>query len=189
MAASRSKKRAIRTVRKRRAPSSRTPAKASPRTRRAAPLPAAPSRLRWVAEVSCEGGPLLVSDVSDFIRWRGESEDAQSRVVKYYGKLVEKLPPWLTPRGAASWHQFLEVPTVADADRYVAQLRGAIAKLEPNVVERAQKALSESEILAKAREAMETKGAGMKAWLAAWRQTVEQGVDFLVGAERVLHVH
>ena len=128
-------------------------------------------------------------DVSDFLRWKGESEDAESRVVKYYGKLVEKLPPWLTPRGAASWHQFIEVPTVVDADRFVGQLRAAISALEPNVVERVQKALSESEILAKAREAMETKGAGMKAWLAAWRQTVEQGVDYLVGAERVLHVH
>ncbi len=186
MAATRGK-RGTTTVRKRRAVVTRRRATASPRTRRTEPKPA--GRLRWVTKVSCEGGPLLAADLGDFLRWRGESEDAQSRIVKYYGKLVERLPPWLTPRGTSSWHQFLEVPTTADADRFVGQLRGAIAKLEPNFVERVQKALSESEILAKAREAMDTKGAGMKAWLAAWRQTVEQGTDFLVGAERVLHVH
>jgi hypothetical protein len=139
---------------------------------------------RWRGHASSEGGPLLVADLDAYLAWRGGDEvwdDSATFRVHYYGPLVAKLPPLFQPRGADQWHQYQCVTGIDAARTLVRDLRAAAGRLEPDLVMREQKAMTPAQL--------RTMAAGeVEEWLVAWRDHMEQGADFYVGNERVLHV-
>ncbi|HEY3495673.1 MAG TPA: hypothetical protein VGK73_13340 [Polyangiaceae bacterium] len=144
----------------------------------------------WSGRASSEGGPILVADADAYGHWSGAkatwSNDGPYRV-HYYGPLVERLPAKLQPSGADEWHQYAVCSGIEAARAYVAELRAEAQRLEPKLAAREQSAMSTDEIAAKARAASTSESA-MNDWLTSWRDHMEQGVDLLLGDERLLHV-
>ena len=141
----------------------------------------------WFGTLGTEGGPIVLGDAQAFDAWAGTFADEQERWrVHYYGPLVAKLPAKLLPQGPAEWHQHVELSSEAEARARAAALVEAVKRLAPEAKPRTQRAKDVSELLELAASATTPKG--MDAWLEAWRDTIEQGVDYLDGNDRIFHI-
>ncbi len=105
----------------------------------------AKTRMRWVASVSCEGGPILIADLPDFAQWTGaatftELREASQKMVEqtknrmttlhYWGQFTDRLP---APYAAAGGHQYLKCATEAEAKSKLAELVTSVKARMPKV--------------------------------------------------------
>ncbi len=137
----------------------------------------------WYGHASSEGGPVLVAGVGSYGAWRGADadwdEDATYRV-QYYGSLVQALDESLRPNGDEVHQEAVVIGAVA-ARSYVEKLRAETTRLAPAATAHEQQALTAKDTGEKAR-------GDIDAWLPAWRDHMEQGTDFVVAGQVVLHV-
>ncbi|CAN5479918.1 hypothetical protein BH09MYX1_BH09MYX1_48090 [soil metagenome] len=102
-------------------------------------------RLKWVATVGAEGGPVMLADLPDFGQWTGAAPYAElrklnpkaaastkdrMRTLHYWGQFTDRLPP---PFTAASGHQYLQFATEAEAQAKLTDLTRAVKKKHPTV--------------------------------------------------------
>ena len=159
---------------------------------------------QWTTDVVAEGGPVLVAEVDAYVEWGGvhPASEEGPQVVTFYGPLVGALPARFQPSGAEEHHQVLRVADPAAVRAYLDELRAAAQAVVPGLVAREQNAMEPAELAAKARAALAAQGAAfveplpagvdaaeaMAGWLSAWRDHLEQGIDFYADGECVLHV-
>jgi hypothetical protein len=64
--------------------------------------------LAWSEEIGCEGGPVLVANLDDFLQWRGVEPFHSSRAtdLHYWSPFTSELPEKWHPNGPTG-HQFL----------------------------------------------------------------------------------
>jgi hypothetical protein len=152
-------------------------------------------RYLWSGDASGEGGPMLIADLEDYLSWGGAEErwdEGSVYRVHSYGPLTPRLPPRFLPRGPDEWHQNARVRTMTAAQAYLRDLIRAVGALEPAAALRDQLPMAPGELTAKAAAAFHAPGgseaAARQEWLRAWRDHMEQGIDFTLGAERLFHV-
>lgn len=152
-------------------------------------------RYVWGGSASGEGGPILIADLEDYLFWGGAEQrwdEGSVYLLHSYGPLVRRLPPRFQPQGPEEWHQNARIPTLTAAKARLRELIDAVMALEPTARLRDQIAMSPEELLSKSRAAFEAPVAAdapaRQEWLRAWRDHLEQGIDFSVGGERIFHV-
>jgi hypothetical protein len=66
------------------------------------------TKLRWSEEIVCEGGPVLVANLSDFRHWRGAEpfDSSQATELHYWSTFTSELPEQWQPNGPDG-HQYL----------------------------------------------------------------------------------
>ncbi len=102
-------------------------------------------RLKWVATVGCEGGPVMLADLPDFGQWTGaapypelrklspkfaESTKDRMRTLHYWGQFTDKLP---APFAAEGGHQYVECATEEEAQAKLAELCRVVKEKLPKV--------------------------------------------------------
>jgi hypothetical protein len=66
------------------------------------------NRLAWFDEIGCDGGPIIVANLDDFLQWRGSEPFSQSSATElhYWSPFTAELPHEWQPNGP-SGHQYL----------------------------------------------------------------------------------
>jgi hypothetical protein len=67
-----------------------------------------PQDIGWQGEIECEGGPVLVANLDDFLQWHGSDaiDPALATQLHYYSPFTGELPESWQPNGPAG-HQYL----------------------------------------------------------------------------------
>ncbi len=68
----------------------------------------------WRGSISCEGGPVIVANLADFLHWRGTDPlpDAERRELHLWSLFTAELPAHFHPNGP-NGHQFIPAPDYA----------------------------------------------------------------------------
>lgn len=66
------------------------------------------NRPAWFDEIGCEGGPVIVADLDDFLQWRGSEpfDSSSATELPYWSPFTAELPQQWQPNGP-SGHQYL----------------------------------------------------------------------------------
>ena len=140
----------------------------------------------WQGTVGSEGGPILLVDIAHYPKWGG-SDAGDGIRVHYYGKAVAALPEELVPN-PGEWHQVARFETMKAATGRIEAIRSTLHGLVDGLEERQQRPMSPDELRSKAQAAMSDDPAAKDAWLSAWRDHMEGGIDFLLKGEIGLHI-
>lgn len=147
------------------------------------------AHMMWNGSASSEGGPLLLAEAKDYAHWFGsEPRPNEPFRLWYYGKAVQLLPEDLQPCGK-DHHQIARVASIDEANQIIEGIREVLRKVAPAVEEHHQRPMTDAELRSKALAAMDNANdEAMQSWLTAWRDHVEQGIDFTLKGQLGLHI-
>src|SRR5688572_19773242 len=89
----------------------------------------------WRTSIACEGGPVIVADVSDFLDWRGTEPlpNAERRELHIWSAFTPELPERFRPNGP-NGHQFVLAQNYAALETMRDELLQFVSATWPNTV-------------------------------------------------------